>query len=133
MIELYWITRFSSIHTVFIITLIISSVLCAISVIGYLVNNDEEYKADVRNRKTFCYILKRTFIAFIIAILGTVFIPTSKEAIAIWGVGSTIDYIKQNPTAKQLPDKCIKALDAWVESLTPEGEDIKEKSNETAR
>jgi preprotein translocase subunit SecY len=133
MVELYWITRFSSIHTVFVINLIISSILCAISVIGYLVNNDEEYKADVRNRKTFCYILKRAFIILVITILGTVFVPTSKEAIAIWGVGNTIDYIKQNPTAKQLPDKCIKALDAWVESLTPEEEDIKEKDNEPAR
>ena len=25
----------------------------------------------------------------------------------ICGVGSTIDYIKENPTAKQLPDKCV--------------------------
>ena len=57
MVELYWITRFSSIHTVFVINLIISSILCAISVIGYLVNNDEEYKADVRicTRLSYCY------------------------------------------------------------------------------
>lgn len=33
------------------------------------------------------------------------------------------DYIKNNETAKQLPDKCINALDAWVESLTQEEEE----------
>lgn len=33
----------------------------------------------------------------------------------IYGVGSTIDYIKENPTAKQLPDKCVKILDKWVD------------------
>lgn len=35
----------------------------------------------------------------------------------IWGVGETIDYVKSNETAKQLPDKCIEALDKWVEGL----------------
>ena len=29
-----------------------------------------------------------------------------------WGP-ETIDYIKQNPTTKKLPDKCINALDKW--------------------
>ena len=38
----------------------------------------------------------------------------------IWGVGGTIDYVKSNDTAKQLPDKCIKALDEWVESMYEE-------------
>ena len=33
----------------------------------------------------------------------------------IYGVGSTIDYIKENPTAKQLPDKWVKILDKWVD------------------
>ena len=36
----------------------------------------------------------------------------------IYGVGTTIDYVKQNNTLQQIPDKCINALDAWVESLT---------------
>lgn len=40
-----------------------------------------------------------------------------KEAFMIWGLGGTIDYIKSNDTAKQLPDKCIEALDKWVETL----------------
>jgi hypothetical protein len=36
----------------------------------------------------------------------------------IFGIVPTIDYIQNNETAKQLPDKCINALDNWVESLT---------------
>lgn len=36
----------------------------------------------------------------------------------IFGVGGTVDYIKSNETINQIPDKCIKALDAWVDSLT---------------
>lgn len=35
-------------------------------------------------------------------------------------IGGTIDYIKSNDTAKQLPDKYIKVLDKWAENLTKE-------------
>lgn len=35
-----------------------------------------------------------------------------KEALA-----NVPDYVKSNETAKQLPDKCIEALDKWVDSL----------------
>ena len=38
-------------------------------------------------------------------------IPMKNDALLIYGVGCTIDYIKSNDKAKQLPDKCIKALD----------------------
>ena len=47
-----------------------------------------------------------------------VFIPTTKEALLIYGVGGTIDYVKSNPVAKKIPDKCIIALDKWVDSLS---------------
>ena len=47
-----------------------------------------------------------------------VFVPTTKDAMLIFGVGGTIDYIKSNETINQLPDKCVNALEAWVDSLT---------------
>ena len=60
-------------------------------------------------------------------IISFILIPTTNEALTIYGVGGTIDYIKQNPTAKQIPDKCINALDKWVDSWTVEKRDsIKE-------
>ena len=31
--------------------------------------------------------------------------------------------ISENETAKQLPDKCIQALDAWVESINDKKEE----------
>jgi hypothetical protein len=62
--------------------------------------------------------LKRSSITLIISSVISIFIPSTKEALLIWGVGSTIDYIQENETAKQLPDKCINALNDWVESLS---------------
>lgn len=35
----------------------------------------------------------------------------------IYGVGTTLDYLQDNEKVQQLPDKCVDALDAWVESL----------------
>ena len=48
----------------------------------------------------------------------------------IYCVGGTIDYIKSNKTAKQLHDKCIKALDKYLDNITKE-ENKKENENES--
>ena len=55
---------------------------------------------------------------FLLFVTSSILTPTTKEALLIYGVGGTIDYIKSNETINQLPDKCVKALDAWVDSLT---------------
>jgi predicted PurR-regulated permease PerM len=59
-----------------------------------------------------------TFTTLVISSLIFVFVPSTKEALLIWGVGSTIDYLQDNEVAKQLPDKCINALNDWVDSLS---------------
>lgn len=40
------------------------------------------------------------------------------------------DYVKSNKTAKQLPDKCVKALDKLFDNLTKE-ENQKRNDNES--
>ena len=52
---------------------------------------------------------------------------TRNEALMVYGIGGTIDYIKSNDTSKQLPDKCVKALDKYLDNLTKEEE---QKENE---
>ena len=44
----------------------------------------------------------------------------TNESLMIYCVGGTIDYVKSNKTAKQLPDKCVKALDKYLDNLTKE-------------
>ena len=70
--------------------------------------------------KIFLNYFKRSIIVTLVLTVINIFIPTKNEALLIYGVGGTIDYIKSNDTAKQLPDKCIKALDKWVENLNEE-------------
>ena len=121
--EIYWITRFNALNTIFTIVLVISSIILVVAIIGWLVNCDEDYDFEKKARKTSKKVMKISIISLIIGLFGVTFIPTTKEALLIYGVGGTIDYLKQNPTAKQLPNKCINALDKWVDSWNIEKKD----------
>ena len=72
---------------------------------------------------------KRFIFVTIIACLINFFIQTTNEALMVYGIGGTIDYIKSNKTAKQLPDKCVKALDKYLDNINKEEE--KQNDNES--
>ena len=137
--EIYWITRLDAICGFLGIIAVIGIVVSAVLLIGVLVNRSDAdfYKEEGDSwnkcRKTYqtlmCYF-KRSIIATLVLIVINIFIPTKNDALLIYGVGGTIDYIKSNDTAKQLPDKCIKALDKWVDSLNEENKQ-KENDNES--
>lgn len=40
-----------------------------------------------------------------------IFIPSTKDMYMIYGIGGSIDYLRENETVKQLPDKCINFID----------------------
>ena len=56
--------------------------------------------------------------------LANVFIPTTEQATIIYGVGTVVDYVQNNEDIQKLPDKCVKALDLWVDQYL---EDQQEK------
>lgn len=82
----------------------------------------------MRGYKKWMRNAKRCATVFLVSVFMNIFIPTTNEALLIYGVGGTIDYIKSNDTAKQLPDKCVKALDKYLDNLTKEE---KENDNES--
>ena len=109
--ELYWLTRLEYIQNFLVIVMSVSGIALFVSfMIWTMANYVEEAKLALK------WIIG-TFTTLVISSLIFVFVPSTKEALLIWGVGSTIDYIQENETAKQLPDKCINALNDWVESL----------------
>ena len=112
MIELYWLTRLEYLHNFLVIIMAISGCITCFSFIIWIMSTKEE-----ETQKIWLW-LKRCFIILSISSVISIFIPSTKEALLIWGVGSTIDYIQENETAKQLPDKCINALNDWVDSLS---------------
>ena len=45
----------------------------------------------------------------------------------IYSVGGTIDYIKTNKTAKEIPDKCIQAIDLFLEEYNNDNKNTTNK------
>ena len=82
---------------------------------AFIATEGDEYIPTVI--KSFPKYIKTTVVIVFVGVLGLIFIPTKNEVLLIYGVGGTIDYLKENETASQIPDKCINALDKWVESL----------------
>lgn len=116
--EIYWITRFDPINICATVFLILSALVTAFFIISTIITMTEENSEKELNLCKKC--LEYSSIILTVCILIEVFVPTTKEALLIYGVGGTIDYVKANPTAKQLPDKCVNALDKWVDSWSIE-------------
>lgn len=133
--EIYWITRLDAICnfliTIAVVSFVISVVIGAFSMYNRFAADDYEeggkyYNCHMQRFKIFLNYFKRSIIVTLVLTVINIFIPTKNEALLIYGVGGTIDYIKSNDTAKQLPDKCIKALDKWVENLNEKEKQEKE-------
>ena len=123
MSTLYWINVLGNLSDVCMIIFIMSALL---SLVFFLVTifYENEIKADLSKvgYKKFVKVRKTNCIVLIISTLVLVFLPTKNQLYIIYGVGGVIDYLKDNPTTKELPDKCIKALDTWVDNLNKEGD-----------
>ena len=124
MSELYWITRCDPIGTAALVFLIISTIFLGVLILGYVACSEDANKNGINMIKK---LFKIVIPVFTISLLIEIFIPTTKEALTIYGVGGTVDYLKANPTAKKLPDKCINALDKWVDSFSAEKNDSTKK------
>lgn len=114
MSELYWITRCDGILTAMIISMVVFLITAVVFFVGSFDSYDKN--TEKANRK-YATIFGSVGIFLLIA---QAFVPTTKQALIIYGVGGTIDYIKSNDTAKQLPDKAIIALDKYLESINIE-------------
>lgn len=128
MTEIYWITRLDSIITVTGWTLAFALIVAAVVVFALFVYYDscdyEDADSSYQRIKGLIreYRTKWLFVVlFCLAILT--FVPTKKEALMIYGIGGTIDYIKSNDKAKQLPDKCVDALTRYIDSIEKENKD----------
>ena len=114
--EMYWFTVIGNFEILMGIILA-CSLVALVATIGILVihNEDDGYGYQLARK-----LLKGTIVAIVISLLGVIFIPSKEDLYVIYGVGSTIDYIKSNDKAKQLPDKAIEALDTWLKQNTKE-------------
>lgn len=123
MSTLYWINVLDNLNglciLIFALCLILSSVCFLINL--FYAEEIKEGSATF-GYKGFVKTKNWTYTTLIISALVIIFVPSKSQLYMIYGVGGTIDYLKENPTAKELPDKCIKALDTWVDNINKEAD-----------
>lgn len=119
--ELYWITRLDAVNGFFTALVIVAG----IATIGLFVAWCDD--CDVTKIRKWLFW---SIPALLLGISGLVFTPTTKQALIIYGVGGTIDYIKQNDKAQKLPDKVIDALDKYLDSMNNKEENNYGQSTE---
>ena len=60
----------------------------------------------------------RKFIIGIVMIIISFLVPSESKLYAIYGIGNTIDYIRTNDKAKQLPDKAIDCIYKYLDKYS---------------
>ena len=121
---MYWITRLSSIHDAFLFVFIVAMIVAVFTGIFVFlsIGDDKDDPAWFRPVKK-CFIT--AVVSVVLSGIGLVFVPKTNEALLIYGVGTTIDYVDNNETIKQLPDKAVQALDKYLDSLNKDSENKK--------
>lgn len=119
--EIYWMTVVGNLSTALVVVWIVALII-VLGMLLVLAASEGDVIDDEDSAHIFFKWLKRFVVCGVIAAMANIFIPTTKELLYIYGVGGTIDYIKTNDTAKQLPDKCIKALDRFADKYIDEPE-----------
>ena len=119
--EIYWIQRLDGLCTLCEILVTLSIIVAIVAAIAFFVFWLNAYD---ESDEIIISVSKRTLIiSCITGVLfgsATVFVPTSEEALIIYGVGGAIDYVQDNEKLQQLPDKVVEALTMWVDTLTEE-------------
>lgn len=117
---IYWIQRLGVIHT---ISWVVFGISCFILLICFFVLAEIDFDRTLKGYESAWKCVKILIRIVVPTLLLGIFIPSQEQLYVIYGVGGTIEYLKENDTAKQLPDKCINALDAWVDKITPKEEE----------
>lgn len=119
--EIYWMTVVGNLSTAFMVVWIVTLIII-LGMLFVLAASEGDVIDDEDSAHAFFKWLKRFVVCDVIAAMANIFIPTTKELLYIYGIGGTIDYIRTNDTTKQLPDKCIKALDRFADKYIDEPE-----------
>lgn len=119
MSELYWLDVLGNLHSCGEVAVILSIiVLLGLGIWTFTFGSD--YDEPFKKIKI---MFKHSIYAFVFGATISVFIPSTKSLLIIYGVGGTIDYLKDNKDANKIPDKCIKALDKYLDDALKEDKD----------
>ena len=103
MTEIYWLTRLDAVCIVSLTVFLV----CTIWGTAAIIISDDSFRDTIAR-------IKWVIITDVLALLSLLFVPTTKEALIIYGLGTTKDWIENNEKAKEIPQKAIDALDKYL-------------------
>lgn len=119
MSELYWLGVLGNLHDFGEVVFVLS--IFALIVLGiWTISLGSDYDEPFKNIKR---KFKFSIYALVFGATICLFIPSTKSLLIIYGVGGTIDYLKENKVANKIPDKCVKALDKYLDDALKEDKD----------
>lgn len=127
----YWITRLDSIDHLLFGFIVLSFLTFFVCLIGFGIALDEDYDENKEN-PTVKYFKRTGIVSFVVAVvLSTIntFLPSTEDGYLIWGIGGTFEYLKSSDKAKELPDKVIEAVDAYLDLQIDKLQDSKEETD----
>lgn len=126
MLEVYLITRLTALNGFFFAVAMITGVIAIVCVVAYGMHSiDSDYGYYKESQITLKKWVRNCTITCVASTLFNIFTPTTKDAMIIYGIGTTVDFLQENENVQQLPDKCVKALNDWVDSLVEDDADSK--------
>ena len=114
MSELYWLNVLGNLNGFCRLLIVLSIIALVVCVVFYFVSKDEDLYFPLTSKSIAKLIMFILLPILIISTIGNTFIPDTKTLYVIYGVGGTLDYMKENKTAKQIPDKAILVLDKYL-------------------
>lgn len=127
MSELYWLNVLGNLNGFCRFFLVLSIIAFVVCVIFYFASQDEDLCFPLKSKSIAKFIRFTLLPILIISTIGNTFIPDTKTLYVIYGVGGTLDYLKENKTAKQIPDKAILALDKFLNEQIGDNDNKEDK------
>lgn len=118
--QLYLIEQLNNLQNLFIVMVILFSIVCIIFWVFAITDSyvdDDEKKLMIKYGRRYLYFT-------ILSALLLAITPSTSSAYRIFAIGTTLEYLKSNDTAKQIPDKMLKIVDKYLDEFS---EDKKEE------
>ena len=113
---LYWITRLDGINTLVTVMLVLSAVVVIVSFVFYLISFDSyTYENPLNVRKLTIKLFKIGIPFLIISAIVLIFVPTTKEAMIIYGGGKTLEFAKQDSSLNKIPYQATKVITNYLD------------------
>ena len=124
MTEIYWLQRLGNIafgfNLGFCFCIAIAFAIVIWCTLDFVFEGKDSQVSKIFGDNRFTHWLKKFAMVFAFFAIGSLIVPTQNDLLMIYGLGGTIDYIKSNDKAKELPDKVVDALTRYVDHIEKE-------------